>query len=126
MSSTTLAPRVQSRPSQVRSGRTTARTAPPVRLTRRGRLVVLALGLLLVLAVGVLLAAGSAATRDAGTEQVRVVTVAPGDTLWDIASDVAAATGESDVNDVIATIEDMNALDSSIVYVGQDLRVPTE
>lgn len=126
MSSTAFAPRVQARPRPTYSARAAARPAVHVRLTRRGRLVVLALGLLLILGVGVMLAAGSAATRDSGTEQVAVVTVTPGDTLWDIASDVAAATGEGDVSDVVATIEEMNALDTSMVYVGQELRVPTE
>ncbi len=44
------------------------RTTPgPVRLTRRGRLVVLGLALLLVVLVGVVLAGGSMATSEKGT-----------------------------------------------------------
>ena len=49
-----------------------------VRLTRRGRVVVLLLGLVVALAVGVVLGAGSVATERPGTpDPSRVVTVAP-------------------------------------------------
>jgi len=97
----------------------------PVRLTRRGRLVVFAFGVLLAFALGVWFAAGSVATQESGVEQVDVVTVAPGDTLWDIAADAAEATGEGSTGDMVARIQDMNSLDSSMVYAGQKLRIPT-
>ena len=83
-------------------------------------------GVLLAFAFGVWFAAGSVATQEAGVEQVEVVTVAPGETLWDIASDAAAVSGEGDVGDMVARIQDMNSLDSSMVYAGQTLRVPTD
>lgn len=98
----------------------------PVRLTRRGRLVVFGFGVLLAFALGVWFAAGSVATQEAGVQEVDVVTVAPGDTLWDIAADAAAATGEGDVGDMVARIQEMNSLDSSMVIAGQELRIPTE
>jgi hypothetical protein len=98
----------------------------PVRLTRRGRLVVFTFGVLLAFALGVWFAVGSVATQESGVEQVEIVTVAPGDTLWDIASDAAAVTGEGNVGDMVARIKDMNSLDSSMVYAGQSLRIPTE
>ena len=113
MSTITLAPSVNYHPR-------------PVRLTHRGRLVVFSIGVLLAFGLGVWLAAGSVATQEAGVEQVEVVTVAPGDTLWDIAADAAAATGEDDVADMVARIQDMNSLDSSMVFAGQELRIPTE
>ncbi|MCG8152944.1 LysM peptidoglycan-binding domain-containing protein [Pimelobacter simplex] len=95
-------------------------------MTRRGRLLVFVLALLAVVAAALWLAAGSAASRDAGAPaEVDVVTVAPGDTLWDIASDAAATTGD-DVRDMMQRIEQLNALDGGTVYVGQDLRVPAE
>ena len=47
-----------------------------VRLMRRGRLVVFAVGVLLAFSFGVWFAAGSVATHEAGVEQVEVVTVA--------------------------------------------------
>lgn len=123
MSTITLAPRVAP------AARTTsaARPAPrgQVRLTRRGRAVVFGLALLVVALAAVWLAAGSAATRDAGgAAGVDVVTVAPGDTLWAIASDAAADTGDS-VRDMMRAIQQLNTLDGSVVYVGQELRVPT-
>ncbi|KAA1419223.1 LysM peptidoglycan-binding domain-containing protein [Nocardioides humilatus] len=99
---------------------------PTVRLTRRGRLVVFGFGVLLAFAMGVWFAAGSTATQDAGVEQVEIVTVAPGETLWDVASDAVANTGEGNVGDMVARIQDMNSLDSSMVMAGQKLRVPTE
>lgn len=113
MSTATLVPQVSYQPR-------------PVRLTRRGRLVVFAVGVLLAFALGVWFAAGSVATQEGGVEQVDVVTVAPGETLWDIASDAAAATGEGDVGDMVDRIQEMNSLDSSLVYAGQKLRIPTE
>jgi nucleoid-associated protein YgaU len=79
-----------------------------------------------VLALGVWFAAGSVATKEGGVEQVDVVTVAPGETLWDIASEAAAAAGEGDVGDMVDRIQEMNSLDSSLVYAGQKLRIPTE
>lgn len=113
MSTLTLAPSISHHPR-------------PVRLTRRGRLVVFTFGVLLAFALGVWFAAGSVATQEGGVEEVEVVTVAPGETLWDIASDAAAATGEGDVADMVARIQEMNSLDSGMVFAGQDLRIPTE
>ncbi|MDN5746444.1 MAG: LysM peptidoglycan-binding domain-containing protein [Nocardioidaceae bacterium] len=98
-----------------------------VRLTRRGRLVLLVLSLAVVAAVALTLAAGSAATGQGGDSgAVEVVTVAPGDTLWGLASDVAASTGQDDVRDVMEHIQELNTLDSSVVFAGQQLRVPAE
>ena len=116
MSTITLAPRVSYQPRPVRT----------VRLTRRGRLLVFTFGVLLAFALGVWFAAGSVATQESGVEQVDVVTVTPGDTLWDIASDAAEATGEGSTGDMVDRIQDLNSLDSSMVYAGQKLRIPTE
>jgi Tfp pilus assembly protein FimV len=103
------------------------RQSSTVRLTRRGRLVVLFLGLALALAAGVFLGAGSVATERPGTpEPTRIVMVGAGDTLWDIAADAAAATGETDVRAMVTRIERLNALDSGMVLAGQRLRVPTD
>ncbi|WP_341927579.1 LysM peptidoglycan-binding domain-containing protein [Nocardioides psychrotolerans] len=102
----------------------TAATHPPtLRLTRRGRLVVFLGSLLVVLAVGFVLASGSVATERPGTpEPTRVVLVGPGDTLWDLAADLA---DDGDVRSMMAEITRLNALDSGMVSVGQELRVPT-
>jgi hypothetical protein len=95
-----------------------------VRLTRRGRVVVVLFALLVVLAVGVVVAASSVATRDSGTpEPTAVVQVGPGDTLWEIAS---AAAADGDVRSMIERIEKLNALDSGMVVAGQRLLVPID
>ena len=122
MSTITLQPVSRS---QATARRQAARR-PQVRLTRRGRVVVVGFGLLVAFVLGVVLASGSLATDKQGTPQVEVVTVQPGDTLWDIAGDAAAATGGDDVRSMMDRIRDLNALDSSVVYAGQDLRVPTD
>ena len=107
------------------AGRQDARST--VRLTRRGRIVVLLLGLVMALAVGVFLGAGSVATERPGTPAPsHIVTVAPGETLWGIAAEAAAATGEDDVRAMVERIERLNALDSGMVLAGQRLRVPTD
>ena len=98
--------------------------APQVRLTRRGRLVVFVGALLLVLALGVLWGSGSVATEQSGTaDPTLVVQVESGDTLYDIA---ARVTTDGDVAAMVEQIEDLNRLDTSVVYAGQKLRVPVE
>ena len=105
--------------------RPTARAAARgrVRLTRRGRLAVFLVALAAVLMAGVFLGAGSVATQERG-ESVpsSVVMVAPGETLWDIASR-RTPTGD-DVRNVMYDIKRLNALGSSSVMAGQRIRVP--
>ena len=95
-----------------------------VRLTRRGRLVVLTVAVLAILVVGLLVASGSVATGEAGTpEPTRVVMVGSGETLWGIAADLA---DDGDVRSMIDRIEKLNALDSGMVVAGQRLLVPVD
>jgi LysM domain-containing protein len=123
--STITAPHVV--PLGVRRSQSRRQSSPTVRLTRRGRAVVLLLGLAIALAVGVFLGAGSVATEHPGTPApTRIVMVDSGDTLWDIAADAAAATGSDDVREMVTRIERLNALESGMVLAGQRLRVPTE
>ena len=98
------------------------RARSTVRLTRRGRLVVFVTSLLLVLGVAIMLAGGAVGTGSAGeTAPTEIVQVAPGDTLWDIASDLAT---DGDVRSVMTEIERLNALESASLSAGQKLRVP--
>jgi LysM repeat protein len=111
-----------SRRSQATVAKEPAAPAAPLRLTRRGRLVITLLVAALV-AVGALLGAQTAlAGSSAEAPAVEMVTVAPGDTLWSIATSVS---DRGDVRDTIAEIRDLNALRSSELLVGQDLLVPT-
>ncbi|WP_300400092.1 LysM peptidoglycan-binding domain-containing protein [Nocardioides sp.] len=94
---------------------------PDYRLTRRGRVVVLLLGLAVLLAIGVVFASGSLASGEPAPTETIVVT--PGDTLWEIASDVSE---DGDVRDMMRTIEQLNSLDTVALAVGQRLQVPLE
>jgi hypothetical protein len=103
-----------------------ARPARPahgtVRLTRRGRLAVFGFTLLLLLVLGVVWGSGSVATLHPGTPvPTKIVVVAPGDTLFDIASDVAA---DGQVGEMVEQLQEMNGLDDPMLQVGQHLRVP--
>jgi len=89
-----------------------------VRLTRRGRLVVFGVSLAATIGLGLVAATGSLA--DDQPEPTRVVTVQPGQTLWDIASGVS----RGDVRSTMAHLEAINHLDSTTLQVGQHLRVP--
>jgi len=101
----------------------TARPRTAVRLTRRGRLVVVVAALLVAFAVGVFVtAAGSVATQHPGQpEPTKIVQVSPGDTLWDISSRLA---DDGQVPAMMEKIERLNALDSVDVQAGQRLVVP--
>lgn len=93
-----------------------------VRLTRRGRVVVFVLGLMVLLGLGLALSAGAGAALHGGTpESTHQVVVAPGDTLWGLAS--GAAHG-GDVRSMITHIEELNGLSGATVMVGQTLRIP--
>jgi hypothetical protein len=88
------------------------------RLTRRGRLVVFGLGLAATVGIGFVAATGSLANDQ--PEPTRMVTVQPGQTLWDI----AAGVSHGDVRSTVSHLEAINHLDSTTVQVGQHLRVP--
>ena len=118
MTTMTLSP-VLSRPTR------TSRPSSTVRLTRRGRLVVLVAALAIAFAIGVFVtAAGSVATQQPGTpEPTRIVQVGSGDTLWGISSELA---DDGDVRSMMERIERLNALDGPTLQAGQRLVVPAE
>lgn len=104
------------------TARPTARPAGQVRLTRRGRAVVLGAALLAALLMGVLLGGGSMATGEAGSDiPTEIVVVNEGDTLWGLASAVA---DDGDVRAAMREIQRLNALDSKVLQLGQKVRVP--
>ncbi|HEX7739390.1 MAG TPA: LysM peptidoglycan-binding domain-containing protein [Marmoricola sp.] len=122
----TITPWTEPRPARVIVRPTRARRTNGnpgrLRLTRRGRVVVVA-GFLMVLGA-LMIALGPMATGalHAGTpEPVRIVVVHPGDTLYDIAGSVAAP---GHVNEMIAHIEQLNALNSPVIQPGQKIAVP--
>ena len=97
------------------------RLASPVRLTRRGRV------LLLLLLVSVVLVAFSLGRNTASADGSRVpraprtAVVQPGETLWSIAQRVAPGT---DPRLTVARLTDMNALGSAPIVAGQRLLLP--
>jgi LysM repeat protein len=113
-----------------RSGSGAARGTPaPLRLTRRGRIVVSAL-LVAVLSVAVLLVttllSGRAQATNhggprAGYQGMHQVVVRPGQTLWSIAS---AADPTADPRNVVQEIMSANTLSSPSIAAGQLLWVP--
>ena len=99
----------------------TADESAPLRLTARGRAVLVALAFALAAAVGV--GAGLAfPAAEPMPEQVQSVTVGPGESLWAIASEVAA--DGQDVRVVIDQIMALNNLSASTVHAGAELTVP--
>jgi hypothetical protein len=101
--------------------RAPARPKPRLRLTRRGRLVLVALFLAMVGGVAALLSPASQAADPASPPAVAVVQ--PGDTLWS----VAARHRPSVVPfAVIDEIRRLNHLDGYVVYAGQELVLPSE
>jgi LysM repeat protein len=87
-------------------------------MTRRGRLVVLAVALLVVLLPGAWRAMATAQVEGPATLAVEVQ---PGDTLWGIA--VAMDPG-ADPRALIAEIRELNGLTQSGLVPGQVLVVP--
>jgi hypothetical protein len=101
---------------------TSPAVSSPVRLTRRGRIV-----LTLVMMVGLVLAGftlGRGSSQAAGhNHQVRhTVTVQAGDTLWSLAERVAP---HADTRDVVAEIQSLNQIPGAVVVPGERLVVPT-
>lgn len=99
-------------------------SAPSVQLTRRGRLVLTLLFLGLVLAALTFFGSTSAASGEAGEPiPTSTVTVQEGDTLWEIASTVAAP---GEVRAMVHHIEELNALSGASLSIGQKLAIPAE
>ncbi|MGH3744704.1 MAG: LysM peptidoglycan-binding domain-containing protein [Mycobacteriales bacterium] len=90
-----------------------------LRLTRRGRVLVVLLALGLLLVAG--FAAGRVSSSHAAPATTATAVVQPGDTLWSIAARVAP---ERDTRAVVRQIRAANHLSSASVQVGQRLTLP--
>lgn len=99
------------------------RVAAPLRLTRRGRLLLTLLVVVGLLLGGVLLTGGlaSAGTEPGAAATAERVTVRPGDTLWSIAEREAPGV---DPRDTVEDILRLNQLDSVAVEAGSVLLLP--
>ena len=109
-----------------RSGRPRDTPVAPLRLTRRGRVVVALAAALLATLVSLLLAGVAQATNDgpsprAARENLVQVIVRPGQSLWSVAE---SADPGQDTRAVIQQIIDLNSLNGDTVFAGQQLWVP--
>ena len=107
------------RPAQVRLAHVRS-TKAPVRLTRRGRVVVV-LMLLVLLVVGFSLGMAGQAAGPHTPGVARTVTVHPGESLWQVATRVAP---DADPRLVVDQLVRINHLTGATVVTGQQLVVP--
>lgn len=95
-----------------------------VRLTNRGRLVLVLVLLASALALFTFVGSPAASTPDLHHSTNPTIVVQPGQTLWDIAAEAAPG---SDPRDVVAAIIDINNLsDPGAIRAGQPLYVPVD
>jgi LysM repeat protein len=98
----------------------------PIKLTRRGRLVLSTVSFGIMLAISAFslfgIATSSAkATNETSNSVTTQIVVAPGETLWTIA---ARVNPEIDPRALIEDIKSLNVIEGSEVYAGQVLLVP--
>jgi hypothetical protein len=120
-------------PAASRSGRPASAKAAdakaPLRLTRRGRVVIAVFAVILatvvITLIGMAVAGGAQAANHgrtgAGYQGMRQIVVRPGETLWTIAS---RAEPSADPRLVISQIMTANSLSTTVVQAGQLLWVP--
>jgi hypothetical protein len=107
--------------------RTTRQVQSGIRLTARGRRLVagLVIGLVALVMYGIsALFAGFAAasTSDLAYTDTSIVVVAPGQTLWEIATEIDSS---ADPRAIVDVIEDLNSLGSGeVIQAGSVLVVP--
>lgn len=96
---------------------------PVVRLTRRGKVVVMAVALAVVSLLVVMFGSSTVATDQAGTPvRTATVRVLPGHTLWQIASD---ANPNGDIRATVDDIVRLNSLpNASALQMGSEIAVP--
>jgi LysM repeat protein len=104
---------------------TSTGTAARLRLTRRGR-IVLTLVIVVPLVIAALFAivnsGGAVASSSAGSS-LHYVTVQGGETLWQLAGDIAP---KADPREVVSDIVHLNQLASSDLQAGQRIAIPSQ
>lgn len=94
---------------------------PPLRLTRRGRAVVLGFFILMASLASAILLASASRAEEPATGPAASVVVQPDDTLWSIAARTDPAR---DPFAAIADLRRVNALEGYVVHPGQTLELP--
>jgi hypothetical protein len=119
LSSSPYAPRRSARPARPSSGSTGA-----LRLTVRGRVVALLMLLVIgfaALSIGKLATSASPVTDPPTAPVTKVWVVAPGETLWSIATRI---NPDTDPRATVQRIVDLNSLGDAGVFAGERLIVP--
>jgi len=112
------------RSSSARSSSASAPRRSHLRMTARGRAVLLVLIAIPVVAIALAfgLSSGGATATNSSTP-LATVTVQPGQTLWQVATRLAP---QSDPRDVINDIMSVNRLDSATIQPGEKLEIPAK
>ncbi|MRJ77020.1 LysM peptidoglycan-binding domain-containing protein [Aeromicrobium sp. SMF47] len=107
----------------VRSVRSQQQPAAHVRLTRRGKAVILAATVVAIAVLAVMFGPSSTATSEAGTPGATTsVRVMSGHTLWEIA---AEANPNGDIRKTVDDIIELNSLpNASALQMGSEIAVP--
>lgn len=102
-----------------------AQPAAPLRLTGRGRAVIVAMALAVITTLAIVFGSAVAATDSASEPGiVTTITVQPGQTLWSIA---AEARPDADIRSTVDEIVKLNALeDGASLPIGSTLAVPVQ
>lgn len=101
--------------------------APRLRLTSRGRAVFGVLAAIPVIAIALLVgpnvlgAQATGTVADSAADSFEYVSIAPGQSLWQLAEQVAP---QADPREVVADILTLNNLSSGDVQPGQKLAIP--
>jgi len=101
-------------------------STPRLRLTRRGRIVFGTLAAIPLVLAGLVFGLGASdavATRDAAVDSLTWVTVDGGQSLWDLAAEIAPT---EDPREFAAQVVSFNQLSSSEIQPGQQLAIPTQ
>jgi hypothetical protein len=97
----------------------------PLRLTRRGRIVAVAVAAMLLAVLSLVIARSAEATSQPApahaAQSPTQVTVQPGESLWAVAEN---ADPNADTRVVIQQIVELNALTGPVVFAGERLYVP--
>jgi LysM repeat protein len=93
-----------------------------IRLTRRGRLVLVFMVMTLLVLAGFMLGTGPSAAAGHTHPARPTLIVQPGESLWAVAARIAP---QQDPRIVVADLEALNALSSPAVTPGQQLVLPT-
>ena len=92
------------------------------------RKIILSAAIVLLLVLGMIILMGNGKTSSYIEKSYKTIYVSSGDTLWDIA-EIEAANNDyyanNDIRYIVKDIKEMNGLDTSRLYPGQELVIPS-